>query len=271
MANHGNFFRTINALSIDVAIGAVGCSAFISQLLQRHLSVAAATSLMLTTWTIYTVDHLRDAAKMEAPSTYRHQIHREHAKTLWIAVAIATLINTIAVFFLERSILVSGLIVALFSGIYLLLQRYLSLLKELAIAVIYTAGIFVASNGSAPDLHQHPQIIFFFILTAYTNLATFSWFDRAVDLREGHASVAVTLGRRGVVLVILICFIVATISVVNIGYPAVGVLWLICLLHVAMIPFKSWFERHDRFRIFGDALFLLPGMSVLVHRLINSC
>ena len=101
------FYRFVNILSIDVALGSVCCAAWFAEILNATLKPYALVSLGLTVWIIYTADHLLDARKIHAPaSTERHRYHQENFTLLFYLLLFAVLVDLIFVFLL-RSVCVT--------------------------------------------------------------------------------------------------------------------------------------------------------------------
>ena len=142
-------YRFINLLSIDVAIGSVCCSLFFSKLFKVSVLPYGFISLGLTVWIIYTVDHLLDAKKMQASATTnRHRFHQQHFQLLLSLVIVATGINSILLLFIRKPVLITGIVLVILVILYLLIQHSLKFLKEIFVAVVYTAGVILpaASN-----------------------------------------------------------------------------------------------------------------------------
>src|SRR6478736_436347 len=88
------FYRVINALSLDVAGGAVICALFFAQLLKVNLFPQGLAALGLAVWIVYTGDHLLDAKRLrEQASTFRHGFHQQHFKLLAVLLAIACILE----------------------------------------------------------------------------------------------------------------------------------------------------------------------------------
>src|SRR6187402_2077625 len=119
------FYRTINLLSIDVAAGAVCSSLLFAEILKVHILSYGLASLGLSVWIIYTADDLLDARKIKTPAaTERHRFHQRHFNLLLILLAVAILVNGLIILFVRKPVLISGIIVASFVAIYLLLHRH---------------------------------------------------------------------------------------------------------------------------------------------------
>src|ERR1700710_2690108 len=108
-----NFFKTLNLLSIDVAVGAMVCALWFTRMLSAGPRPYAITSLGLTVWIIYTCDHLLDAKRLsQTASTARHRFHQQHFKTIIVFACIATVITATLMFFMKFEVLLGGVILA---------------------------------------------------------------------------------------------------------------------------------------------------------------
>lgn len=271
------FWRYINILSLDVALGAmIGC-AFFSRLFGVTLLPHAYLSLGLIVWIIYTVDHLVDARNSKGePSTDRHLFHKIFHRQLLMATIVAGVVVALEVMFVRKPVLYAGLGVAMLVVGYLLLQASLKFVKELAGAILYTAGVVAGpwSMLQRPLLAVELGLIGLFAVTAYANLLLFSWFDVGTDERDGHSSMATYFGDRITRGVIVIAFMFATFLyiVLLINYPsyAVALSLLLLMNAVLFLTFRgrNFFRMADRYRIVGDLVFFIPGIYLLlVHGL----
>ena len=68
---------------------------------------------------------------------------------------------------------------AIFVGLYLAVHRQLAFLKEVVVALLYSAGILLPSLSVTPESLSsfHYIMIILFFNTALVNLLLFSWFD----------------------------------------------------------------------------------------------
>jgi len=261
-------YRIINLLSIDVALGAICSALFFARLLEVNILSYGIISLGLSVWIIYTVDHLMDARKIKTTAaTTRHQFHQQHFRMLsWITI-VAVAVNVVIIFFVRKPVLIGGLVMAVFVGLYLLIHRYLNFLKEFFIAFLYTIGILLPSvSVTTLEWHAWPwAVIAQFFITALLNLILFSWFDYEKDKRDGHQSFVTVLGLRtskifiGVLLLLVVGLTADAASFGRIQVIILGmnlILFLICL-------FRHYFEANDRFRLVGDIVFCIPLLYLL--------
>jgi len=260
------FYRFFNLLSLDIAVGAVGGACYFARILEVHVRSYALASLGLTVWIIYTTDHLLDARKIPGrASTERHRFHQQHFRTLAAGVVIAAVIDFVLILFIKRAVLYGGFLTFAVVLVYLALHRKLAWLKEGVVALLYCAGVLLPSLLVTPiELQTADYVLFLlFFLTALINLLMFSWFDREYDLADRHQSFVTVMGADRTFVLLLILF------VLNAGLCAYGLLvteyyaaFFIPLLMngvlALILAWRGWFAQHDRFRLLGDAVFLLP-------------
>jgi 4-hydroxybenzoate polyprenyltransferase len=264
-------WRYVNILSLDIAVGAVVGCAFFSRLFGVTLRVHAFLSLGLIVWIVYTVDHLLDAGRInKEPSTDRHRFHSEHRTSLWIGVLLAMGIVGVEAFLVRSAVLYAGIAVASLVIIYLLIQPSLGFMKEVAIAVLYSAGVVSAPVAllDRPLLHVELLQVFVFFLTAYLNLVIFSWYDRFHDEADGHHSVVTRFGERVAKAIIGGTLIVILVMLGLLAAKGTSPYFILTLsamnsVHFAIFHFPRYFGLRDRHRHFGDAVFLLPALTLL--------
>jgi 4-hydroxybenzoate polyprenyltransferase len=259
-------YRLFNLLSIDVALGAICSALFFAHILQVHILSYGLVALGLSVWIIYTADHLLDALKIKLPAaTARHRFHQHNFKALLVTLLVAVVINGIIILFIRHRVLVAGLYVAATVSIYFLVNRYLKFMKEIFIAIVYTIGVLLPSISiTQQPVHAWPWlIIVIFFITALINLILFSWFDQAKDLRDGNTSFVTVLGERTSRTVILMLFLlVVVLTAISFSIAAFVILLMNGLLLITFI-LPRYFSVHDRFRLLGDFVFMIPLVYLL--------
>jgi hypothetical protein len=266
------WWRLANLLSLDVAMGSVAGCAFFGSLFGVHLLPHAYVSLGLIVWMVYTVDHLADASRSVCePSTERHRFHKRYQKHLTALVIIAGIIVAMEAFYVRKPVLFAGIGVALLVMGYLAWQANLKSVKELAGALLYTAGIVAAPWSLLNRELMLPEmgLVTLYGLTALNNLMLFSLFDRESDLKDDRVSIATIVGdraTRGLIIAglagagglgfLLITqfpgYAVPTLTVIAMN------LALYCILH-----FQSHLRVNDHYRRLGDLAFLVPGVYLI--------
>jgi hypothetical protein len=256
-----NFYRILNILSIDVALGAMCGALFFSKLLHVNILVYGILCLGLTVWIIYTVDHLLDAKRIgKRASTQRHRFHQQHFNLLWKMVLLALLVNVVLIFFIRERVLIGGIFLSGGVVVYLLINRYLKILKEFMISVLYTCGILMPSIVvTSFSVQEIPWVLMIqFALTALLNLLVFSWFDYENDLRDRSISFATMVGKERTCVFIVI--LILLISMVFIYSRTLESSFILCIGigHVFLLLKHQYFRENERFRSIGDALFIVP-------------
>jgi len=265
-------YRLLNILSLDIVAGAIICAVFFARIFNVVILPYGLISLGLTVWVIYTADHLLDASKLRATaSTNRHRFHQQHFSALLIAALLAAVADGLQLFYIRRSVFVGGIVLALIVIVYFFVQRRLTFLKESFGAVLYAGGVLLIPVSLKETEFSVMQEMFAlqFFLTALTNLLLFSLFDFAPDQRDNHNSLARSFGERKTRIVIKVLFAAnaALAIIVLVGYsaslfPESILIGMNVVLFVIFFK-KQYFECDDRYRLAGDAIFLLPLFYIL--------
>jgi hypothetical protein len=264
-------YRLFNILSLDIVIGTVICALFFGKLFNVNILPFGLMALALTVWIIYTADHLLDAIAIEKEaSSERHRFHQKHFTPLLVSTSIAILIDIIVIFFTRKPVLVLGFFLAIIVVIYLMLQRYLKLIKELFVAFLYTCGVLLpsASVTTIEISSFYVLIVIQFFLIALTNLLLFSWFDKEKDRADLQHSFVTISGREfttaciyslGGINAILTAFLL------NRGFEwrAVLILGIMNIMLLAIFFFRESMRYNYNYRLFGDAVFLIPACYLL--------
>ncbi|HEU5289490.1 MAG TPA: hypothetical protein VFU05_02530 [Cyclobacteriaceae bacterium] len=264
-------YRLLNILSIDVALGSVCCAAWFANLFEVTLKPQAFIVLGLTVWIIYTADHLLDAKRTEGiASTERHRFHQQHFSVLAVLLILAVVADFALVFFIRQAVFKWGLVLSAIMVVYFFVQRFLKYLKEITVAVVFSCGVLLPSVAVAEKQIDFSMalIICEFVLTALLNLLLFSWFDRFNDREDKRESFVTLVGERGskgfvgAVFLLNVVLLVGTIFYIPTMIGSVGILMLMNGILALMLIRPNYFQPHDRFRIIGDAVFLLPIIYV---------
>lgn len=266
-------YRLLNILSLDIVAGAIICAVFFARIFEVVVLPYGFISLGLTVWVIYTADHLLDAGKLHTTaSTTRHRFHQQHFDALLVAALIAAVIDGLQLFYIRKSVFVGGIVLAVVVVVYFFIQRRLIFLKESFGAILYAGGVLLipVSLRQAGFSIMHGMFALQFFLIALTNLLLFSWFDYAPDQRDNHNSFARSFGEKETRLVIRVILVVnAVMTVIQVIAFPVSILAEAVLTGMNIVLFvifmnKPYFERDDRYRLVGDAIFLLPLFYILI-------
>jgi hypothetical protein len=260
------YYRLINLLSIDVALGAVSCSVWIAHTFRISVPLQAYFLLGITVWIIYTADHLQDARRLKHfASTKRHSFHQQNFSVLFVFMCIAAVVNGM-ILLSTPAVILNGLILMVVIFFYLLFNQWVGLWKELLIAILFIGGLFLPIV-SFTEMYFPVENIFLIIclfITVLINLLLFSWFDYSFDSAANNPSIAVSLGRRKVKAILVILFLAQSVisffSTLTMDTRILlgvmnGVLFLIFL-------FPDFFAPYEKFRLTGDAVFLFPGITL---------
>ncbi len=265
-----NWYKIVQALSLDIVIGAVVFSLAIGRYYGVEIPLRIIICLSIAIWIIYTVDHLLDAKKIKGqPSSYRHQFHQKYRQPLTIIAFLLSIIGIVNVVYLPAAFIGVGLIGIFFSLIYFfLLQKKSFWAKEFYIAIVYTFGIFLAPILLSQQYIQPvkwlliPQVF----LLVFSNLLIFSWFDFLKDKNDGYPSMIIHWGITNAekkINLILAIGVIFNMSVIFFAFNEATfvIQLLLILMYVLLIMlFKhdSLFRKNDLYRIIGDGIFFIP-------------
>jgi hypothetical protein len=271
MRNLLSYYRIFNILSLDIVAGSMLSALFFARIFDVVILPYGLIALGLTVWCIYTADHLRDAKNIKTKaSTDRHRFHQKHFKTILIVLIVAVFINLVDIFFIRKQVLEWGLLLSISVCAYLIIQRYLRFLKEIFVAILYTCGVLLPSisvTSSQVSLH-HLALIMQFALVALVNLLIFSWFDRVHDQKDKQTSFVMMLGEpitRSCIWTLLLLGLVLGILQFFINryfFPSV-ILFSMNLILMIIFIFRNSLGKNDRYRMLGDAIFLIPILYLL--------
>ncbi len=265
MHNIKEIYRLVNILSLDVSAGAVIGSFFLADFFGTAPSTNGVACLALSVWLIYTSDHLLDAYRMGSiPVTPRHAFHRRHFSVLTCIVGVVALIDFSLVLTLPFSMIRNGMVLGVFIVLYLLFVNRFAAIKEPIAAALYCFGILIPMGAKSALSHMDILLTGQFFLVALMNLLLFSWFDFPKDRAQGTRSGVLVIGRSSAAKIIWLLFALNTFILVA-AVPGLHFLLLWCIGFGNMVLFilHRKVGGHDNFRLIGDALFLLPVLSLL--------
>ena len=159
-----------------------------------------------------------------------------------------------------------GLTLSLACGIYLFTSQWLGKkwLKEICVAFNYAIGVMIVPLILVGDKALWIITLQIFML-ALLNLLTFSIFEVDEDKEEGFHSIASQLGTKlcagisGVILFMLLGSLLFTSLPMAIEiFMAIG-----GLIYAVMYAFPHFFAVNERYRIVGDAVFLMAALFLL--------
>lgn len=273
----------LRILSIDVVVGTWASGSMVIWWLDCDMPLAWWIALPLSVWVIYTADHLLDAYRLQDRAhTARHLFHHEHFQIIGI-IWLLGLVTCVALipWFLTKEILYFGFFMGLLVlghlGLVSLIGNRISWLfhKELGVGFIYASGIW-----GAPILICQggfdPEILFSFVqflLLALINLLIFSAYEWDTDELDGHTSFVRAIGlqntRRliaGMIFVIIGLGIgLITSRPITSEILTLQGTYLLMLFVLFLISFfPTWFSEQERYRLWGDAVFIFPAWLYLI-------
>jgi hypothetical protein len=249
-----------------VALGAVVSAAFFARILNVAVLPQGYVILGLVVWLIYTADHLLDAWSMkEAATSERHLFHQKHFKTLLVIAIAIGIIAAGLMFMIRIQLITAGIVFGIFVVAYLVINRWLKYFKELVGSLLYTGGVLLPAWSLLEDpMNQDQQLyISIFALIALTNMLIFASFSLQEDVMNKQKSIATILGKSYMTwlirFVILSCFALIILGGMYTISPEMIV--LIAMEVILAIIFEvKYFQYDNRYRMYGDAIFLLPAL-----------
>lgn len=265
------FYRLVNILSLDIVAGAITGTLFFASLLQVDVLPYGIIAMGLTVWIIYTADHLRDAKQIgQQAVTLRHRFHQRYFNMLAIALGVALIADVAVLFFIRKPVFEWGVVLVSVTTIYLLIQRYLKFMKEVFVALIYTAGILLPSLSvtKGPVMIFHVITIAQFFLIAWNNLLIFSWFDIDNDRRHRQHSFGTIFGKSAtykciLVLTALGCLLAILQLILGFDSRVAFIFLLMNAVLFTVFVLKDVFVPHGYYRLLGDAVFFVPALYFL--------
>jgi hypothetical protein len=263
------FYRMLNALSLDVAGGAIVCAAFFAHLFEVNILPQGFAALGLAVWMVYTADHLLDARKInQTASTFRHRFHQQHFWLLATLLAAALLIELALLFFLRKPLFYNGLWLGLGVMAYVVINRWLRYFKEISGAMLYTCGVLlpaISLKGNWLSDTEKLTVAYFFLIVL-TNLILFSWMDYERDLQDQNQSLVTQSGQNKAKVVIWLLFVASFCLSFFVLLPEPEVTIILMLMDIILFCiflFPGSFSKGERFRYVGDAIFFLPAFVLI--------
>jgi hypothetical protein len=259
-----HYYRTFNLLSLDVALGAVISAAFLGRILHVHILPQGYVLLGIIVWLIYTADHLLDAWSMREDATSeRHRFHQKHFVTILLVFLAAGIVALGLIFLIRIQLITAGIVFGTFVVTYLLVNRWLKYFKELTGSLLYTGGVLLPAWTilSQPLDTDQLTLILIFSLIVFSNMLIFARFSIGEDILNRQKSLATIMGVRPMNTLIYIvcatCFCLMIYQATRDVSPELFVMFTMELVLLVIFVAK-YFRYDDRYRIYGDGIFLLP-------------
>jgi len=258
-------------LSLDIVAGACIGTLFIAHYLDVVLSTSVVIVLGICVWSIYTVDHLIDARKVRLhANTRRHRFHQKYFKHLIVINLITIIVGGVLAIDLPLQTLIVGMMLTLLVVAYFIIfnNTKIRIPKEFMGGLIYSAGIFIAPVTALNYQFDLGIILIFteFLTIAWMNLVLFSLMEVDVDILDGHQSIARKWGKKRVTSLInymflgfIILILLSLTMGMNQGFFTYQLLLAVMGSTLYLIFLRrNFFKVRERYRIIGDAVFILP-------------
>jgi hypothetical protein len=190
----------LNLVCLDAPLVAVAWLWLFARTFQIHLQAGNGVALFLTAWLIYLGDRLVDCSSLKPGflRSLRQGFCLRH-REIWIATILLVVLFDAYVIWRTTALatFLVGAVVGLLALIYLVVNHPLGLIwrslpaKELAIGILFTAGILVALMP-AFSFRQIPFAVcalLFAALCALNCISIASW-ERDLDQAQGKVSIA---------------------------------------------------------------------------------
>ncbi len=275
----------LNTLSIDIAIGAVMSAVFANTVFRFRAEAWYYLVLFLSVWVVYTADHLIDALKnKEKTFSRRHLFYYRHFRSVVYAIVVLTLAIAHLLYAHFQPVLLGfGLAIGSSSAMYLFFvsrskRPSLWLMKELYVALIYTAGIWGFPVWMrAPFAWKFWLFPFRFFLLVFFVLLVYSRYDAEEDRKDGYFGMASAYypGKikklMRMILWLSILLFVPPLWIFD--YPRIvmyeiifGAMWS---LSVFLYCKDEILQKDYRYRILGEWIFFLPGIVIGIRDIIT--
>jgi len=259
-----HYYRTFNLLSLDVAFGAMISASFLGRILHVHILPQGYILLGIIVWLIYTADHLLDAWSMrETATSERHRFHQKNFVIILLVFLAAGVVALGLMFLIRIQLITAGVVFGTFVITYLLVNRWLKYFKELTGSLLYTGGVLLPAWSllSQPISPGQLTLIFIFSLIVFSNMLIFARFSIGEDILNRQKSLATIMGVRPmntlISMICGICFCVMIYQATRDVSSELLVMFAMELILLVIFLIK-YFRYDDRYRLYGDAIFLLP-------------
>jgi hypothetical protein len=270
--------------SLDVVTGSLTIGYYLTRIFEVNMPWWWWFVLGGSVWVMYTVDHLLDGFKLKniaSTAIFRHYYHARKKKTLsFLVLTVSSLILLIVTRYAPSVLIKRGFYLLGFIAFYFALIHYTGnrtrlflFQKELAIAVIYVAGIALGPVTYIKKTPETWQIILVaaLILIGWAEGVMASWFDYDNDLHDGNRSFTTTFGlentRYFLIALIVMTFILIKMNMLFITnkeqflFTMTEALMNLVILLLLLNPEK--FRKQDRYRIIGEMIFWIPALLLL--------
>lgn len=283
MTLFSSIYKYLNILSLDIVFGVISGSIMAQKIFHLPINYSWLIILAISVWTIYTADHLLDSIKLkDSTPAERRLFYRKHFKLLLIIELILVLIVLYLSFKLfEIKLIKAGLIIGLLVVFYFLMvylfnaKKTLLLQKEMIVALIYTAGIFIAPLSKVYpeiDIYQILIIISFFLIV-WADILLIAIFEFKKDLHDNFTSLPVMIGLKNTARFMKFLLYTAFILIIliNLLFPMNAtnmissiILFIMGISQIIIYKYRLNFYKNDMYRYVTEAIFFLPILMIFV-------
>jgi len=267
------FYHIINALSLDIALGAGVLSLVLGRYMGLTVPVFVLLALVISVWMIYTIDHLLDARSIaHQAASFRHHFHQHFQREIFCLLFLAAIGLLIILIQLPPITIFYGIPVVLGVLVYFTLNRLLGLnfQKEILVAVLYVIGVYIGpyslSSGNIPK--EMNFLLFQLALMAWANLLIFGIYELEEDKKDGLKSTVTSWGERksGILVKLLIlatfslCIVGLWLFAEDVGYVKLQMTFIFMNGVLGTLYFRreSLSQNGLQYRYFGDGIFFMP-------------
>lgn len=264
--------KRLRLLSIDISAGAMVGALLIAQSSGYDLEISTLILLGNTVWLIYTVDHLIDGHRSKQQSGRHSYYFRNKRSLIYLSIAVAFL-NIYLVSLQSSTLILFGAQLSFLVLLYILLSNVSSMFntyfKELSCAILYAAGLSLPALAQGAFSLTMGALFLFYLLSAWINLLTISYFEVDYDRRSGFSSLPQSIGNRKTVRliqaisVVLLATLLAAVTFALLSFSTILVLVTILILQGAITAVPQHFDQNERYRVLADLSYLLPILLVL--------
>jgi 1,4-dihydroxy-2-naphthoate octaprenyltransferase len=260
------WFRHLN---IDVGIAAVTCSIMAFKVLNVNIHYSFWIILFLSTWSIYTIDHIFDGIKeAKQNQSNRYTFYSRNRKTLLIGI-----VNGFILFqFLDIRMVYAGIIMGTFSILYFLqIQKIIQLLplpKDILSSLMFSIGIWVFPlflNQSPIHFHEILFIVTFSFVVMI-NVLLYSLNDFEIDKKHKNQTLMHKIGETHTTSFMIFVFVVSYIFILllivftdnpTITHSSIALI-IMQLMHYIVFIKRDYFIKNERFFKIGNLIFIIP-------------
>lgn len=270
--------QIFQAFSLDVVIGSLAMGVFAIKILHVQANPWWWPVLALSVWVVYTGDHLVDGYhRKQAATMFRHRIHYQYRYLLILLLILAATVAVVLVWmFMDRRILVGGIILGLCAMFYLGLvylgrKRDFYFQKEFFISLFYVAGIWLA-----PDIWYGGHVSFrlagslvILLLFAWAEGLLMAFFEQEADKDDKTHSFCTYYGAvptrnlSGALLLTGLFFSMMCAFLIPALRNEFILMAVLSVSLIQLLAFSSFFKKEQRYRLLGELSFWLPFILLI--------